>query len=132
MSTEQQTIEKFNNNLNDYINNYVRNNMYIIELTKCCGYQTFITVYKDETLIDLYKRASMHIGTYEIKSLFIITPRNEKITVPISGIMTFRQFLMSQIMDSNNPNMIPIYPMPAHIVYRIYLDDGDCHEHNNH
>jgi hypothetical protein len=126
MSTEEQTIEKFNNNLNDYINNYVRNNMYIIELTKCCGYQTFITIYKDESLTDLYKRVSFHFETNEIKSLFIITPRNEKIMVPISGLITFRQFLMSQINDSN---MIPIYPLPAHIVYRIYVDDGHCHIH---
>ena len=51
--------------------------------------------------------------------------------VPISGITTFREFLMSQIMDSNNPNMVPIYPMPAHIVYRIYVDDGHCHVHNH-
>ena len=131
MATEQQTIEQFNNNLNEYIQNYVRNNMYIIELTKCCGYGTFTTIYKDETLIDLYKRASMHIGTNEIKSLFIITPRNEKIMVPISGLTTFREFLMSQIMDSNNPNMVPIYPLPAHIVYRIYIDDGHCHYHNH-
>ena len=132
MALQPQTIENFNNNLNDYIHNYVRNNMYIIELTKCCGYGTFITVYKDETLIDLYKKASMHIGTSEIKSLFIITPLNEKIMIPISGLTTFRHFLMSQIMDSNNPNMVPIYPMPAHIVYRIYVDDGHCHVHNYH
>jgi hypothetical protein len=132
MAREQQTIENFNNNLNEYINNYVRNNMYVIELTKCCGYGTFITIYKDETLIDVYKKASMHIGTNEIKSLFIITPLNEKIMIPISGLTTFRQFLMSQIMDSNNPKMVPIYPMPTHIVYRVYLDDGHCHDYNCH
>jgi hypothetical protein len=132
MALQPQTIENFNNNLNEYINNYVRNNMYVIELTKCCGYGTFITVYKDETLIDVYKKASMHIGTNEIKSLFIITPLNEKIMVPISSLITFRQFLMSQIIDSNNPNMVPIYPMPAHIVYRIYVDDGHCHIHDYH
>ena len=132
MATEQQTIENFNDKLNDYIHNYVRNNMYIIELTKCCGYGTFTTIYKDETLIELYKRASIHFATNEIKSLYIITPRNEKIIVPISGLTTFRQFLMSQIMDSNNPNMVPIYPMPVHIVYRIYVDDGHCHDNNCH
>ena len=128
MSTEEQTIENFNNDLNNYINNYVRNNMYIIELTKCCGYQTFITIYKDESLTDLYKRVSFHFETNEIKSLFIITPRNEKIIIPISGLITFRQFLMSQINDSN---MVPIYPLPAHIVYRIYVDDGYCNLHNH-
>ena len=54
MATEQQTIEIFNNNLNEYIHNYVRNNMYVIELTKCCGYGTFITIYKDETFEKFY------------------------------------------------------------------------------
>jgi hypothetical protein len=132
MATEQQTIENFNDKLNDYIHNYVRNNMYVIELTKCCGYGTFTTIYKDETLIELYKRASIHFGTNEIKSLYIITPLNEKIMVPISSLITFRQFLMSQIIDSNNPKMVPIYPMPAHIVYRIYVDDGHCHDYNCH
>jgi len=78
------------------------------------------------SLTDLYKRVSFHFETNEIKSLFIITPRNEKIMVPISGITTFRQFLMSQINDSN---MVPIYPLPAHIVYRIYVDDGYCNHH---
>jgi len=88
-----------------------------------------IIIYKDETLIDIYKKASMHIGTNDIKSLFIITPLNQKIMVPISSLITFKQFLMEQIKEPNNPKMIPIYPLPAHIVYKIYIDNCNFHDH---
>jgi hypothetical protein len=125
------TIEVFNSKMNEYMNEYVRNNMYMIEYTKCCGYGCFSTIYKDTQLIELYRNASIHFGTNSISSLYIITPSKQKIVLPISGFTTFRQFLMTQISDSSNPGMVPIYPLPAHIVYRVYVEDGHCHCHEH-
>jgi hypothetical protein len=124
------TEELYNQQINNYINNNIKNNMYLIELTKCCEYGSFITMYKDESLLDLYRRASLDFQSNEIKSLYIKNKDNNKILIPISTLTTIRDFIMSQIMDSNNPNMVPLYPLPCNVVYKIYIDDD--HEQNYH
>ncbi len=46
--------------INDYNNKFeqlcngIPNNKYIFEITKLCGYGEFLTVYKKQTLLDLY------------------------------------------------------------------------------
>ena len=45
--------------------------MYIFEITKFCGYSTFIYMYKDETINDLYNRVSHHFSCKDIKGLYI-------------------------------------------------------------
>jgi hypothetical protein len=67
----------------------------------------------------------MHLQLNLIKELYIITPGNEKIVLPFTEIISFEDFLMEQIKDRNNHKMIPIYPMPANIVYRIYINNDE-------
>jgi hypothetical protein len=126
------TEELYNQQINNYINNNIKNNMYLIELTKCCEYGSFITMYKDESLLDLYKKASLDFHSNEIKSLYIKNKDNNKILIPISALTTVREFIMSQIMDSNNPNMVPLYPLPCNVVYKIYIDDDHEENYHNH
>ena len=103
--------------------------MFIIELTKWCNYSTFVLMYRDESLIDLYRRVSFHMGC-DIVSLYILTPDNSRITVPINSNKTIREFIYTQT-DLNNRNMKPVYDLPLPVVYRIYLDDGHHHDHEH-
>ena len=131
MYLQNNTLESYQTKMDEFINNTIRNNMYLIELTKCCGYSCFMTIYKDESLIDLYKKVSLHFQTNDIKSLYIYRNDNLKVLVPITDLMTIRDFIMSQIMNSNNMGMTPVYEIPAQVVYRIYIQDDHCHDHSH-
>ena len=123
MEIYDNSLETYNQKIDKYINIYVKLNMYFIELTKPNGHSCLATVYKNESLYDLYKKTAYHFRVFQVKSLYIITPNNEKILLPFTEIISFNQFLMEQLKDPDNHKMIPIYPMPANIVYRIYVDD---------
>ena len=66
-SLEAQTFHK---KLNEYLIESP-GRMYIFEITKFCGYSTFIFMYKDETMLDLYNRISHHFSCNDIKGLYI-------------------------------------------------------------
>ena len=139
----------FHGKLNEYIIE-APGRMYIFEITKLCGYSTFIFMYKDETMLDLFNRVSHHFGCKNIQGLYIdsylhknsnsnddnknnsnnnnnnnhISTKVDKlIPVPISSLVTVREFVFNN--TAKDPrNMDPIYALPFPVVYRIYLDDG--------
>jgi hypothetical protein len=141
----------FHGKLNEYIIESP-GRMYIFEITKLCGYSTFIFIYKDETMLDLYNRVSHHFGCKDIQGLYIDsylhknsntnddnknsshnhnqicnhTKIDKLIPVPISSLVTIREFIFNNTAKEPR-NMEPIYSIPFPVVYRIYLDDGHCH-----
>ena len=120
----------YHDKLNSYITE-IPGKMYTFEVTKCCNYSTLVHMYKDETLIDLYNRVSHHFALGDIKKLFIKIPNNDDdVTIPLTGLKTIRSFINDNIC-CNPPKMVPIYSLPAPVVYRIYLDDGHYHHHNH-
>ena len=60
----------FYKRFNEY-NTELPGRMYIFEITKFCGYSTFVYMYKDETISDLYNRVSQHFCCKSIKGLYI-------------------------------------------------------------
>jgi len=117
---------KYNEKFTDLCNK-IPNNKFIFEITKLCGYGEFLTVYKKQSLLDLYKTVSMQFECKDIKELFFINNcTNEKIRIPITSEITIWQFIFNY---NSGPSQIikPIYPVPCKIVYRIYFDDGHTH-----
>lgn len=141
----------FHKKLNEYIIESP-GRMYIFEVTKLCGYSTFVFMYKDETLLDLYNRISHHFGCQDIKGLYIDSHLHKKsrtnnnsndknnnnssccinkdklISVPFSSLTSVKDFIFNNTAKEPR-NLAPIYPLPLPVVYRIYLDDGHCHDH---
>ena len=69
-----------NNDFHKKLNEYIIESpgrMYTFEITKFCGYSTFIFMYKDETMLDLYNRISHHFGCNDIKGLYIANHLNK-------------------------------------------------------
>lgn len=91
---------------------------YMFEITKCCGYSEIVSCTKDDTLRKLHENVGSVFGK-KIK-LYILNV-NEKIWIPDSQDITVKNYL------KETTNLRPEYPMPANIVYKIYLDDGSCH-----
>lgn len=118
--------EQFGYKLQQYIDT-TTNYKFIFEVTKLCGYGEFMTVFKSQTLLELYSTISYQFGNREIKSLFFLNDiTNEKIMVPISSTIRVNEFISSYNSGSNLV-IKPIYPMPCKIVYRLYFDDGHTH-----
>jgi hypothetical protein len=121
------------NAFQDKLDEHIRNmttSMFTFEVTKCCGYSTFITIYKEKTLLNLYEQIMDHFEILEIKELFFYAPSGERIRIPISK-QTVYQFVQTCI-TGNSIKLEPIYALPRPVVYRLYLDDGICgHAHNH-
>lgn len=104
----------------EYLRN-VHNNMFTFEVTKCCGYSTFITVYKNQSLLDLYSNILHHFGNIQIKKLYFISPQGQQIDIPISN-KTVSEFVQEH--NTCNPiKLTPIYNLPLPVVYKLILDD---------
>ena len=121
------------NAFQDKLDEHIRNmttSMFTFEVTKCCGYSTFITIYKGKTLLNLYEQIMDHFQILEIKELFFYAPSGERIRIPISK-QTVYQFVQTCI-TGNSIKLEPIYALPRPVVYRLYLDDGQSgHTHNH-
>ena len=139
----------FHGKLNEYIIE-APGRMYIFEITKLCGYSTFVFMYKDETMLDLYNRVSHHFGCKDIKGLYIdnhlfksLNDNNTNnsnnnsnnncckktdnlIPVPVSSLTTVKEFVFNNTAKEPR-NLEPVYKIPFPVVYRVYLDDGHCH-----
>ena len=119
MDTDLQ--DKYDQHLGNLIKQ-LPNAKYILEVTKCCNYSTFVLVNKRATLLDLYKEVSIWFECKTIKELYIVSETGEKHTIPMTDVVQLKDFICDQ-------HMRPIYPVPNNVVYRIYLEDGHSHEH---
>ena len=154
-----QDISDFHKKLNEYIIESP-GRMYIFEISKFCGYSTFIFMYKDETMLDLYNRISHHFGCNDIKGLYITnhlnkekngqrdqknqdTNNNSKVCKCSCCGDKSDKYIQVPISSlkrvrefvfentAKEPrNLEPVYPIPFPVVYKIYLDDGHCHGHS--
>lgn len=106
----------------------INNLMYTFEVTKCCGYSTFITIYKGETLADLYKRVAIHFAC-DVVELFFLTPDCLQNRIPLSNkiILNF----INENITCNPQKLRPMYSLPYPVVYKIYLNDGHHCNHKN-
>jgi len=128
MSHDSLNID-YTKNMNTYINSIIPNTSYIIQVSKICGYSEFLFIFKSFTLIDLYKYVSIQFSCNDIKRLFI---KNEKTnttrTIPITDKITMQQFvvLINKGNDEIKGMLSPVYPVPHPVVFKIYIDDGNC------
>lgn len=115
------TNASFDEKLQDFIHN-MSNYKYIFEVTKVCGYSELFIIYKDNTLLDLYKNVSLQFNCHDIKKLYMKnTSTMENINIPITEKMTVRNFIVE------NNCFLPIYNLPSPTVYRIYFEDESCY-----
>ena len=113
-------INVFQDKLNKFIES-VKDLMYIVEVTKsACNYSTFITIYKNQSLNDLYKIICLH---FDIKSCIKLYTKNndESTLIPSSEMIKIRDYFVYTL------QLRSIYDNTTPIVYRVYLDD--CHKH---
>jgi hypothetical protein len=101
----------------------VNNLKYFFDVEKCCGYSEFVTVYKTNTLANIYIETRNQFLNPTIIDLFATnTETNERLILPNDDTINIREFIL------NNADFFkPVYPLPAYVVYKIKFDDGHVH-----
>lgn len=110
-------ITNYNEKLQNFIGS-ISNTRFIIEVSKFCGYSEFVVIYKNHTLLDLYKTISLHFVCNDIKGIYL-TKSKEHI-IPITDNITIRDYIITH----QNNLIKPVYSLPCPVVYKFFLDDG--------
>jgi len=115
-------IIKYNENLNKYYTSIV-NLKFILEVEKCCGYSEFVSIFKTNSMANLYSEVRNQFGNQTIKDLYVFnTETNQGLYLPNDA-----NIIVSVFISQNSSFFKPIYPLPASVVYKIRFDDGHLH-----
>ena len=120
---------RFKQGFKKYLDN-VRNNSYMFEVSKCCGYSEIVPSFKNATCADLYRNIMCQFGiNIENKILVFATDAsNNKMIIqndntPIRNIVLENSFFFK-----------PIYPLPTTVVYKLVYEyeneEINCKCHN--
>jgi len=108
---------QYNDKITHFIGS-IPNSRFIIEVSKFCGYSEFVLVYKNQTLLDLYKTISIQFECNDIKGLYATKSKNHPI--PVTDNIRLRDYILTHQKDL----IKPVYPHPLPVVYKFFLDDG--------
>jgi hypothetical protein len=116
------SLEKYNS-LMVAFNARTSFNKYYFEFTKCCGFSFLMLFFRDYTLEDMYRNTQLEMGFNNIK-LFVQNAAGLRLEIPRDSNVAIREFI------ADFPSyFVPVYPMPANVVYSIVIDDGHEHLH---
>jgi hypothetical protein len=123
----------FENKREGFYRNIANNHIWF-DVEKMCGYSEFITIHHLSTTRDVWNHIRKQFENPNIRLFFLDISSNSRIDFPQSDDILLQSFIRE-----NNHIFVPIYPYPAKVVYKIYLDDGchdslhnhACHTHSN-
>jgi hypothetical protein len=119
-----QLITVYNEKIQYYFQSITKSK-YLFEITKCCNYSEIVSVYKEQSsLRDLYQNVLSQFEHNSLLELSVIKNDTDKLVIPNDENILLREFI-----NRNSSFFIPIYPLPAAVVYRIIFDDGHVHSH---
>ena len=99
-----------------YMEKIQSNDKYIkLIISKKCGYSLMITLYKEQTLEDLYKYVGYELQNNGLNRLYTQKPITEKNLVPRNSTK-ITKFI-------KNRELTPVYKVPAPVIYHLWVDD---------
>ena len=112
----QISAEEYYRYITGFIEKIQLNDAYIrIIVSKICGYSFMITLYKEQTLEDLYKYVGYELKNNGLNRLYIEKPLNEKSLI-FRNSTKIKNFI-------KNKRLMPTYKLPAPVVYNFWVDD---------
>jgi hypothetical protein len=97
----------------------IPNSRFIIEVSKFCGYSEFVLIFKNQSLLDLYKVISLQFECNDVKGIYLTN--NTAYKVPITENIKICDFF-----SKSTEFLKPVYHLPYPVVYKLFLDDGHC------
>lgn len=117
-------LSEYNTKINNMFNQ--QENKFLFEMTKCCGYGYFQLFFKLSTLEEMYRAVELELSHLKIHAIYLKDCNNLRLDIPRDPNLTLRDFFYA-----NQQWFIPIYPLPANVVYRVFFDDNHFHIHEN-
>jgi hypothetical protein len=99
-------------------------NKYYFEMTKCCGYAYIQPFFKKNTLEELYHNIELELSHLKVVGVYLKNVNGERLDIPRDSSTTILDFFIA-----NQKWFVPIYPLPAKVIYRVYFDDSCPHTH---
>ena len=103
------------------------NTKYYFVITKCCGYEFIVPVYKKQTLRDLYYILALEHDSFSI-SHSLYCSRNDMTN--IDNAIQVDNTTIHDWVNSNRVNLETVTMPPEPIAYRLWFNDGhhNCNE----
>ena len=98
------------------------NYQFVFEITKCCGYGEWVSVFKNNPLDSIYDNVGKQFTSSYVYKLFVLNNNGDKLVIPRDGTETINNFILK-----NRSFFTPIYPLPTHVIYRLFLEETECH-----
>jgi hypothetical protein len=118
-NTNNESLKKYDEKMNDYVKR-LTNYHVLLEVCKCCDYGQIVPVYKKGTLREMYKSVCYNYDS-QLDSLYTMNAETgEKLVIPHEDIT------VKDYMQAFPQYFKPLYPVPAMVVYKIYLDKETC------
>ena len=115
-------LEKYKVKTDDFLR-LTKSYQFIFEVTKCCGYTEWVTVFKAAPVSQLRKNLIFQWQGNAPGGLYAMNETGDRLEIPADeDKMNWFSFHWD-----NWKFFKPIYPLPAVVVYRLYYDEGICH-----
>jgi hypothetical protein len=98
------------------------NYQFVFEITKCCGYGEWVSVFKNDMTSSIYDNVGKQFTSSYVYKLFVLNNNGDKLVIPRDGTVTINNFILM-----NRSFFTPIYPLPTHVIYRLFLEETVCH-----
>jgi hypothetical protein len=116
---------EYHKRINEYMS-HIKSKMITFEVIKCCGYRSLVTVYKSQTLLDIYSNIYEHFTPSYITNVFFYTTEGEYIRIPISN-QSVAGFVDGYV---SSGKLVSCYDPTLPTIYRLFLED-DCTNQGN-
>ena len=98
---------------------------YIFQMSKCCGYSEWVTLFKKQTLNDLYNQISFALDRQTPTKLYsVIINVDCKLTLKLEFPRSDK--LIQDFIRQHSQFFTPVYKLPHKVVYKIYYELDGC------
>jgi hypothetical protein len=105
---------RFKQGFKKYLDN-VRNNSYMFEVSKCCGYSEIVPAFKNATCADLYRNVMCQFEIKQENKIIVFARDASNNTMVVQNDATpIRNFILKNAFFFK-----PIYPLPTSVVYKL-------------
>jgi hypothetical protein len=116
----------------DDLGRHSNGNKVLLECVKTCGYGFFVEVYPRSELADVTNAICDCLDLARPAVAGAAAPAPLKLTLradakPDVELNCASRETVRDLRARMPEYMVPVYPLPARIVYRVYVDDGHTH-----
>lgn len=112
---------EYHRKIEEYIH-FAEKSMYIFQILYTDRRSSFIFMYKQETIFDLYNKISFHFGCNDIKNIFYYTQSGQRMRLNYRPTLQLVD-LINRVAPENDATLEVVSAPPNPSVYRLFLEE---------